>query len=681
MSITAELHDGRKLEFPDGTDSAVIQATVKKVLGAPQILNRPPTVADIPTDGPIAAPKQAESPSLIDYARAPLDTSRTIAQNAIAGLLGHMQGGAEALGGRIVGRPSNPAAERERTDYLVQNFSRQPTNPATLKMLESLDVAAKSEPGRLIQALGPGGGIISEAGLVAPAATSAAQIPRVVAPVVRPVANAVSRVSGAAGGALDRGYGLVSGRTAAEAADTLKSTVAGEAGAQADTLAGQAAQAASGRTPEVKAAEAVASTRLKVADKVRTKAEQTIAQEKTALDALHNKSLPNEDIGALIQEKGTANLDALKGAREKAAITDLKDPAFAEARVRAANGDFLTNNPKSAPILEKARKQFLQQIEDMRLAPDEKAAMIKNVDALFGGEPMTLHQAEGMRRFFNEPLTRDPTKYAALKAHDMGEIGKTMTEAMNAYEPRVGKYIGEYRAGSEKIEKALGSNAGKAATDTIAVDEDVIRNQKPMQAHNYYMGGDEAGAKRMVELVGGKTPEITDAVKANLRAKLENLDAVAAQKMLDKNEGLLRVFPEVKPLAEGIVKAKVASERAGKLVPVASERANKSFDESLKLKQVTRESAAAPQKLADDIRIDLAKLDDAPQGEALSTARGIVDRMAKGKLIDEAKYQELLKQIRDTEATYGKTAKARTAIKYIIGSAIGAKIGLTVLGH
>lgn len=33
MSVTAELHDGRVLEFPDGTDPSVVQRTVKKVLG------------------------------------------------------------------------------------------------------------------------------------------------------------------------------------------------------------------------------------------------------------------------------------------------------------------------------------------------------------------------------------------------------------------------------------------------------------------------------------------------------------------------------------------------------------------------------------------------------------------------------------------------------------------------
>ena len=33
MTITAELADGRRLEFPDGTDPSVVQATVKRVLG------------------------------------------------------------------------------------------------------------------------------------------------------------------------------------------------------------------------------------------------------------------------------------------------------------------------------------------------------------------------------------------------------------------------------------------------------------------------------------------------------------------------------------------------------------------------------------------------------------------------------------------------------------------------
>lgn len=37
MSITAELHDGTRLEFPDGTDPAVIQSTVQKVLQSKEL--------------------------------------------------------------------------------------------------------------------------------------------------------------------------------------------------------------------------------------------------------------------------------------------------------------------------------------------------------------------------------------------------------------------------------------------------------------------------------------------------------------------------------------------------------------------------------------------------------------------------------------------------------------------
>jgi hypothetical protein len=46
MAVKAELHDGRILEFPDGTDPSVVQATVKsqedatKAFNKMQLLNR-----------------------------------------------------------------------------------------------------------------------------------------------------------------------------------------------------------------------------------------------------------------------------------------------------------------------------------------------------------------------------------------------------------------------------------------------------------------------------------------------------------------------------------------------------------------------------------------------------------------------------------------------------------------
>ena len=54
MPVTAQLHDGRTLEFPDGTDPAVVQATVKKVLAAPPAQPQPQPNPDKPTGSTLA---------------------------------------------------------------------------------------------------------------------------------------------------------------------------------------------------------------------------------------------------------------------------------------------------------------------------------------------------------------------------------------------------------------------------------------------------------------------------------------------------------------------------------------------------------------------------------------------------------------------------------------------------
>jgi len=64
MAITAELHDGTQLEFPDGTDPAVIQRTVKRVLAEAKAA--PPGKSDAQKIG-------ARSPSLgVTAAQGPL---------------------------------------------------------------------------------------------------------------------------------------------------------------------------------------------------------------------------------------------------------------------------------------------------------------------------------------------------------------------------------------------------------------------------------------------------------------------------------------------------------------------------------------------------------------------------------------------------------------------------------
>lgn len=61
MAIQAALHDGRILEFPDGTDPSVVQATVKRVLGIGAPAQQQPAPAA--EEKPVLAPVQQQAPS------------------------------------------------------------------------------------------------------------------------------------------------------------------------------------------------------------------------------------------------------------------------------------------------------------------------------------------------------------------------------------------------------------------------------------------------------------------------------------------------------------------------------------------------------------------------------------------------------------------------------------------
>ena len=65
MAIEAELADGRILEFPDGTNPAVIQATVKRLLGLPPAPPAPAPAAVAPAVAPKPAPTPTPAPAAV----------------------------------------------------------------------------------------------------------------------------------------------------------------------------------------------------------------------------------------------------------------------------------------------------------------------------------------------------------------------------------------------------------------------------------------------------------------------------------------------------------------------------------------------------------------------------------------------------------------------------------------
>lgn len=172
MTITAELHDGRVLEFPDGTDPSIVQQTVKKVLGvspAPtQAQNFAPPIGGLVDQIPIEqAPQQPQPVQQVQQTpvapRNMLQQSGDLIQRHVTGPLRNAAesviepvlaiGGAaagstiggyagalkEALGGNF------GSGQGERTAQQVQEaMSYQPRNPNAQAVLSAAGSALDS---------------------------------------------------------------------------------------------------------------------------------------------------------------------------------------------------------------------------------------------------------------------------------------------------------------------------------------------------------------------------------------------------------------------------------------------------------------------------------------------------------------------------------------------------------
>jgi hypothetical protein len=102
--MRAELADGRVLEFPDGTDPAVVQATVKKVIGAPK---------------PAAPAPAKKGPDLEAMAENPVGAvGRAVAQNTFAKVLSGYAG----LAGAALPGPEGQGAEFQRATEQALSF-------------------------------------------------------------------------------------------------------------------------------------------------------------------------------------------------------------------------------------------------------------------------------------------------------------------------------------------------------------------------------------------------------------------------------------------------------------------------------------------------------------------------------------------------------------------------------
>ena len=112
MTITAKLADGRVLNFPDGTDPAVIQNTVKSMVNVnvdpalrPEQSATDPNVDFVPTEENLAIqPEDQEAQSFVDQIIGAGEAALTLGTGATTGALGFIGGTLEGAAKELTGQ-------------------------------------------------------------------------------------------------------------------------------------------------------------------------------------------------------------------------------------------------------------------------------------------------------------------------------------------------------------------------------------------------------------------------------------------------------------------------------------------------------------------------------------------------------------------------------------------------
>ena len=536
-----------------------------------------------------------------------------------------------------------------------------------------------------------------------------------VTPTRRPVAEqfaAISPLIAAGGAQAAKGIGSLAKRgidyyrtsRGTEAEELSKALRTRMTGTIEDVIQAQEARMppAEKRLAEIGRAEQQVAGREPIATARQAARERQVEQSLNAVSP--QRGVLDEDVGGVIQSAGKKNVEALKGVRETEAIQKVKDPAFDAARAREAKGDFISTNPNSSTAFQSVIGEIEQQIA--RTPEPYASELKKRLTSLRGKEvplnegeiraaqlratiegkdpstvpttrtePMTMDQAEFLRRMLNDKEAFKVEGFEALTAVRQNQLADLIASAMNAYEPRMGEFLAKYKSASEPISRAVAGRARKLTEVEVAkAEQDVLYSSDGAAATRYFLDGSEERAKRLLELVGGKTKPVEDNIKGYLRYQLEGMDAKQAAKFLRNNEGLLRAFPEYRAPIEAVVSSKRAAETMG---PKAAKEAQAAVTRLGGEAKVVGQELSEATKIADKYRVFENKLVTSNPKDAVSESKTIADNLRKDRLINDDVHRQILTQIEGINSQYGETAQAKQQIqllmrKVLIYSGLGA---------
>jgi len=474
------------------------------------------------------------------------------------------------------------------------------------------------------------------------------------------------------------------GTEATNLAEALRTKMGGRA---EDVVKAAEAEKAAAQARGEKVTEA---TQKLEAGKPTTAARQATREKRVAdsLDAIAPKptrpTLP-EDVGSVIQSQGSKNIDKLRQTRQTEAITKVKDPAFERARQREARGESISTDPKSATQFENTIKEIETQIErtpepfrsqlkqrfaairGSRRALTEEEQRLENFRAFNQGrpaateavEPMTLDQAEFMRRMLKSKDLTSVEGFPALDAVNMGKLADKLRAAMKAYEPGFATYLSKYEELSAPITKAA-AGRGEALTEIeLQEAEQALFSADKSAATSYYLNGSRERAQKLVNLLGGKTPELVNSLRRYVRSQVDGMSATQIKQFIDKNEGLFQVFSELRAPLERVSLAKTEAEAAAK---AATERTAAATTRLGREATAAEKSAQAPESVIAQYSADLNNVRTASADKVGSLSKTLADKMRRNNLIDDASHRQILQEINNIERQYGKTAEAKRQI-------------------
>jgi hypothetical protein len=253
--------------------------------------------------------------------------------------------------------------------------------------------------------------------------------------------------------------------------------------------------------------------------------------------------------------------------------------------------------------------------------------------------------------------------FAAIDPFRMNELGDKLRKSMEAYEPKIAEYIAEYERRSIPVTKALAGKGARAIETDILKEPNVLFSEDKKAVANYYLDGTAQRANRLLDLVGGKSPEITKMVAGNIRSKVEGMDSESIRDFVQKNEGLLSVFSEVRQSTEALAKAKEAVEKATSMTKTQTKRLSEALGVPSTTTKITPESLGALKKDVDNF---LFAIKDASPQQIVGYSKEFIKQLEQSGRLSTEQYRSLFKQIQDIEKSGLEQQEAAKKVRQVM---------------